>query len=63
VLLLALSAVFGIWGAAAGLAMLLFTISVTKTLSGNSYWYPLIPLRPKALGRLFLRMPIDQANS
>jgi len=63
VLLLVLSAIFGIWGAAAGLALLLVTISVTKTLSGNSYWYPLIPLRPQALGRLFLRVPIKRDNS
>jgi len=63
VLLLVLSALFGIWGAAAGVVMVLVTISVTKTLSGNSYWYPLIPFRPKALGRLFLRMPISEENS
>ena len=63
VFLLVLSAIFGIWGAVAGLVLLLFTISVTKTLAGNSYWYPLIPFNPKALGRLFFRMPIDQDNS
>ena len=63
VMLLVLSAIFGIWGAAAGVALLLITISVTKTLSGNSYWYPLVPFRSQALGRLFLRVPINQENS
>ena len=63
VFLLVLAAIFGIWGAAAGLVLLLVAISVTRTLSGNSYWYPLIPFRPQALGRLFLRLPISKENS
>ncbi|MDR0531368.1 MAG: spore germination protein [Oscillospiraceae bacterium] len=63
VFLLILSAAFGIWGALAGLVATLITISTTKTLAGNCYWYPLIPFRPRALARLFLRWPISNENS
>jgi stage V sporulation protein AF len=63
VFLLVLSALFGVWGGLAGVVLLLVTLSVTKTLAGNCYWYPLIPLRPKALARLFLRWPIQKDNS
>ncbi|MCL2105954.1 MAG: spore germination protein [Oscillospiraceae bacterium] len=62
-LLLGLSGLFGVWGFCAGGVLLIAVISRTKTLSGNCYWYPLIPFRPKALASLFLRKPISWENS
>jgi stage V sporulation protein AF len=63
IFLLVLSALFNIWGALVGVCALLVVISLTKTISGNCYWYPLFPFNGKALARLFLRMPIQRDNS
>jgi len=54
---------FSLWGFIAGMALMLLLISITKTISGTSYWYPLIPFNAKALGRLFFRVPIKHDNS
>jgi stage V sporulation protein AF len=43
--------------------LMLLLISVTKTITGTCYWYPLIPFNGKALGRLFFRQPIERENS
>ena len=37
----------GIWGFLAGAAVALMFLATTKTLSGDSYLYPLIPLSGK----------------
>jgi stage V sporulation protein AF len=63
VTMLVLTALFGLWGLLGGVALLLLVVSVTKTVAGTSYWYPLIPWNSKALGRLFLRRPISRENS
>ncbi|MDR2647467.1 MAG: spore germination protein [Oscillospiraceae bacterium] len=57
-LLLLFCVLFGFWGLIAGGVLLIAVISCTQTVSGNCYWYPLIPFRPKALLSLFLRRPI-----
>ncbi len=63
VLLLILCALFNGWGLLAGGLLILIAISCTKTLSGNCYWYPLIPFNGKALKSLFLRETIRWENS
>jgi len=54
---------FSFWGFVAGMVLMLLLISITKTVSGTSYWYPLIPFNGRALGRLFFRVPIKHDNS
>lgn len=49
------AAVYGIWGAAAGLALSLIWLMSTKTIGGTSYLYPLIPFKWQALKRLMFR--------
>ncbi len=56
--LLALSALFGLWGFAAGLALLPILLATNRTLNGKySYLYPLIPWNGRALARLLFRLP------
>ncbi len=56
-LLLALTALFGVWGFAAGLLVTVILVAVNKTVTGSrSYLYPLIPFNAKAMGRLLFRM-------
>ena len=46
---------FGAWGFAAGIVISVLFLITTKTLSGDSYLYPLIPFKWKALKRLLFR--------
>jgi stage V sporulation protein AF len=63
-LLLALTAIFDVWGYVAGLALLPILLVSNKTLNGeNSYLYPLIPFNAKALRSLLFRMPIDTSKN
>lgn len=56
-LLLALTAIFDVWGYVAGLALLPILLVSNKTLNGeNSYLYPLIPFNARAFLRLFFRL-------
>ncbi|MDR1465918.1 MAG: spore germination protein [Oscillospiraceae bacterium] len=61
-LLLVAAALWNVWGAVGAGALILLAISLTRTLSGNCYWYPLIPLRPKALASIFLRTSIGEGK-
>lgn len=55
ILILVGAAVYGIWGAAIGLVLGLIMMMSTKTLSGTSYLYPLIPFKWSALKKLMFR--------
>ncbi len=56
-ILLALTAIFGIWGFIAGLVIAMILVAINKTVTGSrSYLYPLVPFNAKALGRLFFRL-------
>lgn len=46
---------FGIYGLAAGTLLLFIIMATTKTLTGGSYLYPLIPFDAKILKRLIFR--------
>ncbi len=56
--ILILTALFKIWGFVAGLLLVILVISFTKTISGYTYLYPLIPFNKEALKRLLFRHQI-----
>ena len=61
-ILLVLTAVFHVWGYAAGVVVVICAIGFNRTVAGKSYVYPLIPLDLKELGkRLFRgRLPVQR---
>lgn len=63
VMILILTAIFNLWGFIAGQVIVIALIATTKTISGRSYLYPLIPFNAKALASLLLRKPISKDNT
>lgn len=63
IFILILTAIFDLRGFVAGTVIMALVLSLTKTVSGRSYLYPLIPFNGKALSRLFLRHPINRDNT
>lgn len=55
IMLLLLTAFFGVWGFGAGVIIILVLLVTMRGVCGWSYLYPLIPFNGKALGRLLLR--------
>ncbi len=55
ILMLAGTYFFGVWGLIAATFLVLILMASTKTLTGNSYLYPLIPFDAKTLKRLIFR--------
>ena len=56
ILLLTLTALFGIWGYVCGFIIIAILIATNSTANGKrNYLYPLIPLDIKALGRVIFR--------
>ena len=49
IILLVLTAFFGVYGYVGGIIILVLTMAFTKTLDGKGYFYPLIPFDLKAL--------------
>ena len=57
ILLLVLTALFGIWGYAGGFLLIIILVATNATLNGKrNYLYPLIPLNLKALRTLIFRV-------
>ncbi len=57
ILLLILTAIFGIWGFAGGIILVIVLIATNSTINGKrSYLYPLIPFNWKALRTLIFRV-------
>ena len=55
-LLLVLTAIFGLWGFVGGSVLIIILLLTNKTVNGKrSYLYPLIPFNAKALKSLFIR--------
>lgn len=55
-LILLLSAIFGIYGFVAGVIIFVVLVATNKTINGDrKYLYPLIPFDKEAFGRLFFR--------
>lgn len=59
---LILTAIFGIWGYIAGIAILLISIATNKTVSDQSYLYPLLPFNGKQLLHQIFRMRLPEAK-
>ena len=54
-LLLALTALFGVWGFVSGFVVFIVLIAANRTVGGKSYLYPLIPFDGRALLRHMIR--------
>lgn len=57
-LLLIFTALFNVWGFAAGIVVVILAVSLNKTLTGRRYLYPLIPFNPRQLARMLFRLDI-----
>lgn len=62
-MLIALIALFNIWGFIAGIVLIVVELATTKTVTGQCYLYPLIPFNGKALTSLLLRKPLSKKNN
>lgn len=62
-MLIGLIALFNLWGFIAGLVLIIIEIATTKTVTGQSYLYPLIPFNGTALISLLLRKPLSSKNN
>ena len=62
ILNLILTELFGIYGYVAAILILVFSIVCNKTLSGQSYIYPILPLNLKQLAKRFLRLRLPEAK-
>ena len=59
-ILLVLTAIFGLWGFLGGLVLTVLLIAFNKTVSGGrSYLYPLIPFNASAFLRTFFRIRLN----
>jgi len=63
IMILILTAAFNLWGFIAGQLIVFILIATTKTISGRSYLYPLIPFNFKALSSLLVRKRIGKDNN
>lgn len=59
IFLLITTGFFGLWGFIGGIVLFLVVLCSTRTLSGKSYLYPLIPFNGKELRRLFVRRKLE----
>lgn len=58
ILMLILTSIFGIWGFVAGLLITLLLMATNKTMTGQSYIYPIYPFNWQALKRQLIRTPV-----
>lgn len=61
IIILVLTGIFGLWGFIAGLVIIVLAVSCNRTISGESYLYPIIPFNGKELLRRFFRISAKQA--
>ncbi|HAX72350.1 MAG TPA: spore germination protein [Firmicutes bacterium] len=59
-ILLFLTALFSTWGFIGGLVIILIILITNKTITGDSYLYPLVPFNGKELWSLMVRTPIGK---
>ncbi|WP_029501776.1 spore germination protein [Lachnoclostridium phytofermentans] len=62
-ILLILTAIFGVWGYGAGIILILVSVAFNKTISGKSYLYPLIPFNGRKLMRKFFRVTLPNSKN
>lgn len=59
---LILTAVFGLWGYIAGILILILSIATNRTISDQSYLYPLFPFNAKQLVHQLFRTRLPEAR-
>lgn len=59
---LILTAIFGVWGYIAGVAILVLSIVTNRTVSSQSYIYPLIPFNARQLAHQLFRTRLPEAR-
>lgn len=59
---LILTAIFGLWGYIAAIALMVVAVVSNRTVSGKSYVYPLFPLNLKQLSKRFIRYRLPGAR-
>lgn len=62
ILMIAATALGGLWGFTAGFLLMLLSVATTPTFGGMSYFWPLFPWNGKALRTLLLRYPTSKAQ-
>lgn len=62
-MLIALIALFNVWGFVAGILIVIIEIATTRTVTGQCYLFPLIPFNGSALLSLLLRRPLSNKNN
>lgn len=62
IILICLTAAFGIWGFVGGLVFTGICIACNKTISGKSYLYPLIPFNLRQFARRFCRVSLPRSE-
>lgn len=62
-IILLLTQIFGGWGYAFGVLFTLFCICQTRTLSGKSYLYPLLPFNGREFMRRFIRISLPKTEN
>ncbi len=63
IILLCLTAAFGVYGYVAGILFTIFCIAHNKTISGKNYLYPLFPFQGKQFLRRFLRISLPNVKN
>lgn len=61
-LMLILTGLFDVWGLGLGILVTVLALLTNRTLSGQSYLYPLIPFHGRELVRRFLRITLPEAK-
>lgn len=62
IILICLTAAFGLWGFLGGVLLVLVLIVTNKTISGKSYIYPIIPFNGKQFLRRFFRVTLPASE-
>lgn len=60
-IMLILTGIFGLWGFIVGVVVTILAVVCNRTVSGESYLYPLIPFNGRELYRRFFRISVKQA--
>lgn len=62
IILICLTAAFGLWGLVGGLIFVVVCIVTNRTISGKSYIYPLLPFNAKQFLRRFFRVSLPTSE-
>lgn len=62
IILICLTAAFGLWGLVGGLIFVILCIVTNRTISGKSYIYPLLPFNAKQFFRRFFRVSLPTSE-